>query len=143
MKTFKITQNGILVKSGLTEHEAIDNLFIVVEDYSNGYIYDNEDETIYNEVDGSIIANKGDMYVMAGDDFFEIKEEEEDDDNNDDEFLNFYKKDLILKINSNGELVEYNEKLNRFELTTRSWSWSDIAPEYLDESKKNYERNNK
>ncbi|MCT3917532.1 hypothetical protein HZQ04_15835 [Elizabethkingia anophelis] len=49
----------------------------------------------------------------------------------------------ILKINSNGELVEYNDKLRRFELTSRSWSWSDISPEYLEESKENYERNNK
>lgn len=49
----------------------------------------------------------------------------------------------ILKINSNGELVEWNEKLRRFELTSRSWSWSDISPEHLEESKANYERNKK
>ncbi|SIR24478.1 hypothetical protein [Chryseobacterium indoltheticum] len=45
----------------------------------------------------------------------------------------------ILKINSNGELVQWNEKLRRFELTSRSWSWSDIAPEFLEESKSNFE----
>lgn len=50
-------------------------------------------------------------------------------------------KTRILKINSNGELVEYNERLKRFELTFRSWSWSDIAPEFLDESKENYKKN--
>ena len=49
----------------------------------------------------------------------------------------------ILKINSNGELVEWNEKLRRFELTSRAWSWSDISPEYLEESKDNHERNKK
>lgn len=48
----------------------------------------------------------------------------------------------ILKINSNGELVEYNQRLRRFELTSRSWSWSDITPEYLKESKENYNKNN-
>lgn len=51
-------------------------------------------------------------------------------------------KKQTLKINSNGELVEFNEKLRRWELTSRSWSWSDISPEYLEESKENYEKNN-
>lgn len=51
--------------------------------------------------------------------------------------------EAIKKINSNGELVEYNQKLRRWELTSRSWSWSDIAPEHLQESKENYELNKK
>ena len=48
-----------------------------------------------------------------------------------------------LKINSNGELVELNTKLNRWELTSKAWSWSDISAEYLEESKENYEKNKK
>lgn len=46
----------------------------------------------------------------------------------------------ILKINSNGELVEWNERLRRFEATSQSWSWSDISAEHLQESKENYEK---
>lgn len=46
----------------------------------------------------------------------------------------------ILKINSNGELVEFNERLNRFELTSRAWSWRDITPGYIRKSKRNYKR---
>lgn len=49
----------------------------------------------------------------------------------------------ILKINSNGELVQYNERLRRWESVSIAWSWSDISPEYLEESKENYERNKK
>lgn len=78
MKTFKITKNGREIENGLTEKQASEKLFVIVEDYSNGYIYDNEAETIYHEVDGSVVANKGDLSVQAGDDYFEIEEETED-----------------------------------------------------------------
>lgn len=46
-----------------------------------------------------------------------------------------------LKINSNGELVEFNERLRRWELVSRSWNWDDIDPNYLAESKENWGRN--
>ncbi|MGJ1362905.1 hypothetical protein ACR79B_20665 [Sphingobacterium spiritivorum] len=48
----------------------------------------------------------------------------------------------ILKINSNGELVQFNERLRRWESTSMVWGWDDIDPEYLEESKENYDRNN-
>jgi hypothetical protein len=47
----------------------------------------------------------------------------------------------ILKINADGNLVTYNERLNRWELTSRSWTWDDIAPGYKRESKRNYKAN--
>ena len=77
MKNFKITINGKDLVNYLSKEEALDKLFPIVEDYSNGYIYDNEAETIYHEVDGRVVAEKGDDYVCAGDDIFEIVEEEE------------------------------------------------------------------
>lgn len=77
METFKITKNGKDLVNGLSKKEALDKLFIVVEDYSSGYIYDNEAETIYHEVDGRVVAKKGDDYVYAGDNIFEIEEENE------------------------------------------------------------------
>lgn len=49
----------------------------------------------------------------------------------------------ILKINTNGELVEFNQRLRRWELTSRSWSWSDIDSQFLEESKENYQKNKK
>lgn len=52
-------------------------------------------------------------------------------------------KNKILRINSEGSLVEWNDKLNRFELTSRAWSWSDITPGYVRESKRNYRANYK
>ena len=52
-------------------------------------------------------------------------------------------KTKILKINSEGSLVELNDRLNRFELTSRAWSWSDITPGHVRESKRNYKANNK
>lgn len=52
-------------------------------------------------------------------------------------------KTKILKINSEGLLVEWNDRFNRFELTIRAWSWSDITPGYVRESKRNYKDNNK
>lgn len=48
---------------------------------------------------------------------------------------------IILKINSDGCLVEFNTKLRRFELVDRSWNWSDITPGFIRESKKNYKNN--
>jgi hypothetical protein len=47
----------------------------------------------------------------------------------------------ILKINADGNLVTYNERLNRWELTSRSWTWDDITPGYKRESKRNYKAN--
>lgn len=44
----------------------------------------------------------------------------------------------ILKINSDGMLVEFNNSLNRFEIVSRSWSWNDITKGYRRESRKNY-----
>jgi len=77
MKYFKITKNGKDLVTGLTNDQAKEKLFPTVEDFSNGYIYDNETETIYNEVDKRIIAEKGDTFVSAGDNYFEIVEENE------------------------------------------------------------------
>jgi hypothetical protein len=48
----------------------------------------------------------------------------------------------ILKINSEGSLVEFNSKLKRFELTSRSWCWGDITKGYVRESRRNYKKNN-
>ena len=77
MKYFKITKNGKDLVTGLTNDQAKEKLFPTVEDFSNGYIYDNETETIYNEVDKRIKAEKGDTFVSAGDNYFEIVEENE------------------------------------------------------------------
>ena len=52
-------------------------------------------------------------------------------------------KKQILKINSDGSLVEWNHRLNRFELSSRVWGWGDITPGYVRESKRNYKSNNK
>ena len=78
MQTFKITKNGKDLVNGLTKEQAIEKLFTTVEDFSNGYIYDNEAETIYHEVDGKVVAVKGEESVRAGDNYFEIEEEGED-----------------------------------------------------------------
>ena len=44
-------------------------------------------------------------------------------------------------IDDDGDLLELNTKLNRWELSNRSWCWNDIAKGYKQESKRNY--NNK
>lgn len=75
MKNFKITKNGKDLVNGLTKKEALNKLFLIVEDHSNGYIYDNDAEIIYNEVSGQIYAEKGDEYVETGDNVFEIEED--------------------------------------------------------------------
>jgi hypothetical protein len=75
MSTFKITKNKKDLINGLSKQESLDKLFPTVEDFSNGYIYDNESETIYHEVDNRIVAVKGDESVRAGDDYFEIEAE--------------------------------------------------------------------
>lgn len=77
MSYFKITKNGKELVAGLTKEEALNKLFPIVEDFSNGYIYDNEAETIYNEVNGQVCAKKGAEFVDAGDNRFEIEEENE------------------------------------------------------------------
>lgn len=48
----------------------------------------------------------------------------------------------IRKINSNGELVEFNHLLMRWELISMAWNWSDISKGYVRESKANYKRAN-
>jgi hypothetical protein len=53
------------------------------------------------------------------------------------------KTNKILKINSEGSLIEWNDRLRRFELTNRAWRWGDITPGYVRESKRNYKLNNK
>lgn len=75
MKYFKITKNGKDLITSLTKEQALMKLFPAVEDFSNGYIFDNEANTIYNEVDGLVVASKGDESVRAGDNYFEIEEE--------------------------------------------------------------------
>lgn len=74
---YKITKNGKDLVTGLTKEQAVDQLFAVVEDHASGYIWDNEDGTIYHEVDGRIVARKGDESVRAGDNYFQIVEENE------------------------------------------------------------------
>ena len=44
----------------------------------------------------------------------------------------------ILRIDEDGDLLELNEKLNSWELISRSWSWDDIAKGYKRESIRNY-----
>lgn len=75
METYKITKNGVDLVNGLTKEAALYKFLPVVEDHSNGYIYDNENKTIYNEVDKRIVASEGDEYVSAGDNYFEIEKE--------------------------------------------------------------------
>ena len=78
-KLFNITMNGKIIASGLTEKDANEKFFCLIEDYSNGYIYDNENETVFNEVDKRVVAEKGDDCVCAGDNIFEIVEEDEEE----------------------------------------------------------------
>lgn len=75
MSTFKITKNGVDLRTGLTENEALKSILVLTEDFSNGYIYDNESETIYHEVDHAVVAKYGDRVIDAGDDRFEIESE--------------------------------------------------------------------
>lgn len=77
MKYYKITKNERVIKHSLRREEAERIFFPIIEDFSNGYIYDSENETIFNEVDKKIVATKGDESVRAGDDYFEILEEDE------------------------------------------------------------------
>ena len=48
----------------------------------------------------------------------------------------------IRKINTNGELVEFNSSLMRWELKSMAWNWSDITRGFLTESKLNYKKAN-
>lgn len=75
MKFFNITMNNQIIASALTEKEANEKFFCLIEDYSNGYIYDNETETVFNEVDKRVVAEKGDVSVVVGDNKFEIVED--------------------------------------------------------------------
>ena len=45
---------------------------------------------------------------------------------------------IILRIDDDGDLLELNTKLNSWELSSRSWSWDDIAKGYKRESIRNY-----
>ncbi|HMO62230.1 MAG TPA: hypothetical protein PKC39_08285 [Ferruginibacter sp.] len=47
-------------------------------------------------------------------------------------------KKVSLRIDKNGSLLQYNERLRRWELASRAWGWDDIDPEYLSESRKNW-----
>lgn len=48
---------------------------------------------------------------------------------------------VILKINEEGSLVQWNNALNRFEIVSRPWNWGDITKGYIRESKRNYKLN--
>ena len=76
---YKITKNGRNIAQTLTKEQAIGKFFPTIADFSNGYVYDNEAETIFHEVDGRVVATKGDESVRAGDDYFEIEEDNEFD----------------------------------------------------------------
>lgn len=70
---FAILKNGKTIFEGMTKEQALDKFFPTIEDRSTGYIFDNEANTIYSEVDGKVVAKHGDTYVDAGDDVFEIE----------------------------------------------------------------------
>lgn len=78
MKYFNITKNGQIIASTLTEKEANEKFLCLIEDYSDGYIYDNETETVFNEIDKRVVVEKGDTSAIVGDNKFEIEEEIED-----------------------------------------------------------------
>ena len=46
----------------------------------------------------------------------------------------------ILRITRYGELAQYNTRLRIWESVSMSWSWDDIHPDYIEESKKNWEK---
>lgn len=52
-------------------------------------------------------------------------------------------KNIIRKIDINGNLLEWNESLRRFELSYHAWGWSDITQGYVRESKRNYKNSHK
>lgn len=72
MEFFKITRNGIEIKNALTSEEVSKIFPAIIEDYTDGYIYDDERGEVYNEVDNLIIARQGDNYAHAGDDCYEV-----------------------------------------------------------------------
>lgn len=78
MQNFKITKNGKDLVTYLSKEDAVKKFFPAIGDNSNGYIYDNDAETVFNEVDKMIVARVGDEHVVAGDDVFEIVEQEEE-----------------------------------------------------------------
>ena len=43
-----------------------------------------------------------------------------------------------LRIDEDGDLLELNTNLNRWELSSRSWSWDDISKGFKAESRRNY-----
>ena len=47
----------------------------------------------------------------------------------------------VIRIDENGTVVQYNDKLGRWEQYSRPWSWDDITPGYKRESKRNYKNN--
>lgn len=77
MKLYKITKNGQDIFNSLTKEEAVNKFFPAIEERSNGYIYDNEKEAIFNEVDGRVVATSGNESVTAGNDHFQITEDNE------------------------------------------------------------------
>lgn len=75
---YQILKNGRQVgERGLSKEEALKQLMFVVDDFSDGYIYDPDKEIIFNEVYGHPVGKLGDESIQAGDDYFEIVEDEE------------------------------------------------------------------
>jgi len=77
MKFYSITRNGTIIKSALTEDELKMFFPALIEEYSDGYIYDEETKQVYNEVAKFVVADEGDMSAVAGDDLYEVIEEED------------------------------------------------------------------
>lgn len=76
MEFFKITRNGVEIKNALTSEEVSKIFPAIIEDYTDGYIYDDETGEVFNEVDKSlIVAKDGDKYAQAGDDYYEVIED--------------------------------------------------------------------
>lgn len=75
MKFFKITRNGREIKNALTSEEVLNIFPAIIEDYTDGYIYDDERGEVFNEVDNLIIVRTGDNYAHAGDDCYEVIED--------------------------------------------------------------------
>jgi len=77
MKFYQITRNGKVIKSALTESEVKRVFPALIEDYSEGYIYDDETKEVFNEVAKFVVASEGDLSAVAGDDVYEVIEDNE------------------------------------------------------------------
>lgn len=77
MEFYKITKNGQTIKSALTTEE-VNNIFpAIIEDFTSGYIYDDETKEVFNEVDKRIVAKDGDVWAEAGSDVYEVVKDNE------------------------------------------------------------------